>query len=185
MTPDEPIRRPFTQPSRRFARDHVPQAIYLGIGVHITPNQSISRYSISVHDGYYTIDFFSGILCHHPLNASRHQCIHEAIDMLRTVVQKYSRAQNYKVQLIACSYHLDDDMLQDNDRPEHISMSFFWRELDALPFVVKTSGKTLDECASSAVRKSVVWYVTFYALAQSPANISVFFLSQVDTWYTW
>ncbi|KAJ8663429.1 hypothetical protein O0I10_000668 [Lichtheimia ornata] len=157
MTPEVPIHRPFAQPSRRFASDHVPQPIYLGVGIHIIPKQSISRYSISVHDGCYTTDFFSGTLCSHPPDASRHQCIHEAIDMLRTVVQKYSTAQNYKVQLIACSYHLDDDILQDDERPEHTSMSYFWRELDALPFVVETSGKTLDECASSAVRKSVVW----------------------------
>ena len=157
MTPEVPIHRPFAQPSRRFASDHVPQPIYLGVGIHIIPNQSISRYSISVHDGCYTTDFFSGTLCTHPSNASRHECIHQAIDMLRTIVQKYSTAQNYKVQLIACSYHLDDDMLDDNERPEHTSMSYFWRELDALPFIVKTHGKTLDECASSAVRKSVVW----------------------------
>ncbi|KAI7881325.1 UDP-Glycosyltransferase/glycogen phosphorylase [Lichtheimia hyalospora FSU 10163] len=156
MTPEVPIHRPFAQPSRRFASDHVPQPIYLGVGIHIIPNQSTSRYSISVHDGCYTTDFFSGTLCNHPSNASRHECIHQAIEMLRTIVQKYSTAQNYKVQLIACSYHLDDDMLDDNERPEHTSMSYFWRELDALPFVVKTHGKTLDECASSAVRKSVV-----------------------------
>lgn len=79
----------------------------------------------------------------------------------------YALAQDYKVQLVACSYWVADQVIKDEERPERSSMSAFWRNLDALPFIVETHGETSDERASAAVRKSVMWYALFHSFGEN------------------
>ncbi|KAI8142776.1 hypothetical protein BJV82DRAFT_614230 [Fennellomyces sp. T-0311] len=153
MTTRDPCRRSL----RRFSLTYIPQPVYLGVDVQVSPDKSVSDYAISVHDGSYTTDYFSGRLCKHQPNTPRGQCIREALDKLGYVIHAFSLAQHYKVQLVACSYWVLDDVVTDAERPEHTSMSRFWHDLDALPFLVKTNGSCSDERASAAVRKSVVW----------------------------
>lgn len=163
--PPNPTRVPVRRTSRRFSTAHVPLPVYLGIDMEIRDDNT-SYYSISVHDGMYCTDYYAGELVKHdPTNSSCEEMILEAFAKLHETVHTYSIAENYKVQLIACSYDIASQFLINNnctiDFEELNTMSNFWQHLDALPFRVKTHADASDERASAAVRKAVMWYVFF------------------------
>ncbi|KAI8391035.1 uncharacterized protein BYT42DRAFT_555348 [Radiomyces spectabilis] len=153
-TPDE---APFVAPARRFSLAHIPQPVYLGLDVEVSEDLSSSIYSICVHDGAYTTDYYSGHLADHKEGLDKKECVREALEELKKVVKLFATSQHYKVQLIACSYLIAKQYIRDEDKPEHSAMSDFWREFDAIPFRVQTHGDTSDERASAAVRKAVMW----------------------------
>ncbi|KAG0746771.1 hypothetical protein G6F57_001437 [Rhizopus arrhizus] len=166
---------------RKYSLSHVPLPVYLGVDIEIR-EETTSYYSISVHDGFYSTDFYEGELVRHdPHNKAPEEMIKEALVKLTEIVSLYSKAQNYKVQLIACSYDITRDFLKKEAyiiSEEMNMMSEFWKQLDAIPFQVHTNGASSDERASAAVRKAVMWLSPIY-----PGNlprISVGFRHEVE-----
>lgn len=159
MTPN-PTRVPMRRTSRRFSTAHVPLPVYLGVDIEIRKDRT-SYYSISVHDGMYCTDYYTGELKHHDANKSAKEIIVEAFTKLHGIVELYSMAQNYKIQLVACSYDIAQEFVKEQeefiDIEECSTLSDYWQELDAIPFRVKTHASTSDERASAAVRKATMW----------------------------
>ncbi|KAL9555956.1 hypothetical protein MBANPS3_002105 [Mucor bainieri] len=158
--PPNPTRVPIRRTSRRFSTAHVPLPVYLGIDVEIRDDRT-SYYALSVHDGMYSTDYYEGDLMSHDASKSAKEVILEAFTKLHGVVELYAMAQNYKVQLVACSYDIAKGFLQGEenfvDLEECSTMTDYWKDLDAIPFRVKTHGLSPDERASAAVRKAVMW----------------------------
>ncbi|RCH85588.1 hypothetical protein CU098_009177, partial [Rhizopus stolonifer] len=158
--PPNPTRVPIRRTSRRFSSAHVPLPVYLGVDIELRDDNT-SLYAISVHDGMYSTDYYQGELKKHDLCKSQKEIIVEAFTKLHEIVQLYAMAQNYKVQLIACSYDIGVQFFKNQeeliDLEEVITMSEYWQELDALPFRVETHAGSADERASAAVRKAVMW----------------------------
>jgi hypothetical protein len=172
--PPNPTRAPVRRTSRRFSTAHIPLPVYLGIDMEIR-NNNTSYYSISVHDGMYSTDYYAGELVKHdPSISSSKEMMLEAFAKLQDIVHTYSVAENYKVQLIACSYDIAAEFMAENDytvKFEEIStMSDYWFQLDALPFLVETHAGASDERASAAVRKAVMWYVCYEYLSVHQNN---------------
>ncbi|KAI8085153.1 uncharacterized protein BX664DRAFT_338648 [Halteromyces radiatus] len=169
---------PFEPPTtRRFSSASIPQPVYLGLDVQVTEARDQSSYSISVHDGSYTTDYYTGLLCKHPPGMTLEQCMNDAVEELKRVVKLYCASQSYKIQIIACSYKLNELYLV-KDPPVATTMSDFWRELDAIPFIMHTDAHSSDERASAAVRKAVMLLSPQY-----PGNlprISVGFRHEVE-----
>ncbi|KAG2194415.1 hypothetical protein INT47_003126, partial [Mucor saturninus] len=161
--PPNPSRVPVRRTSRRFSVAQVPVAVYLGVDIELREN-STSYYSISVHDGMYCTDYYEGELFKHtPETSSTKEMAMEAFAKLHEIVEIYSLAQNFKVQIIASSHDIGSDILQNdpsvNLLEECTTVIDYWRNLDALPFRVQTNAESSDERASAAVRKAVMWYV--------------------------
>jgi hypothetical protein len=150
---------PTRRSSRRFSQATVPIPVYLGVDIEINDSY-LSTYSISVHDGSYTTEYYQGELVQHEANMNRAEMLREAFEKLQETVHLYSIAQNYKVQLVACSYDLAKEAAASDDLASYEEMSVmsnYWTELDALPFRIETHGASSDERASAAVRKAVMW----------------------------
>ncbi|KAG0171355.1 hypothetical protein DFQ28_005623 [Apophysomyces sp. BC1034] len=172
MPPDD---IPLTVTARHFSLKHIPLPVYLGLDVELKGNTSY--YSISVHDGSYTTDYYNGELLQHDEGKTRLECIQEAAEELRIVVNLFATAQRYKVQIISCSKMIEYHMYSGTENARSV-MSHFWKDLDAIPFRVTTHGETSDERASAAVRKAVMWLSPQY-----PGNlprISVGFRHEVE-----
>ncbi|KAI9495770.1 hypothetical protein BDB00DRAFT_869990 [Zychaea mexicana] len=182
MATEAEHRDPCRQSIRRFSVMHIPQPVYLGVDIEIpeeeeeegdksTRNKNtrcncengqegvVCNYAISVHDGSYTTDYFSGQLClHDTANTSYNHHRSEALSKLCDIIQAFSLAQHYKIHMVACSaWNRELQQYDGGDKPEQTAMSYSWSKLDALPVQVKTNGPTADERASAAVRKSVIW----------------------------
>lgn len=160
--PPNPTRVPVRRTSRRFSVSQVPVAVYLGVDIELREN-STSYYSISVHDGMYCTDYYEGELFKHtPETSSTKEMAAEAFAKLHEIVEIYSLAQNFKVQIVACSHNFGSDILKHDPSVKEIeectSIIDYWRNLDALPFRVQTNAESSDERASAAVRKAVMWY---------------------------
>lgn len=153
MPPNPDI--PTVPPTRRFSSFSILQPVYLGLDVSVSESRDESHYSISVHDGSYTTDYYTGLLCKHTPGIGLEKCMEEAVTALKRVVKLYAVSQSYKVQLVACTYRLNELYLV-KDPPVATTMSEFWRELDAIPFILKSDAKCSDERASAAVRKAVM-----------------------------
>ena len=143
--------------TRRFSQYYVPQAVYLGLDVKRCDESNKVTYAISVHDGSYTTDFYTGEFEVKANKANERECLEEGLHKLLHVVKQYSMAQHYKVQIIALSNTLYESYYPKNGEPPFTAASAFWRELDAIPYHVHTHGDTQDERASAAVRKAVIW----------------------------
>ncbi|KAI8148033.1 hypothetical protein BJV82DRAFT_648071 [Fennellomyces sp. T-0311] len=152
--------------TRRFSQYYVPQAVYLGLDVEVDVQSSIAQYAISVHDGSYTTDFYAGEFKIDCKSTDKKECMLDGLHKLLNVVRQYSMAQHYKIQLISLSNTLYQAYYAKHQEPPFTAASAFWKELDAIPFHVNTHGDTLDERASAAVRKAVVWMSPQY-----PGNI--------------
>ncbi|KAI9494832.1 hypothetical protein BDB00DRAFT_817251 [Zychaea mexicana] len=161
-TPDVPT----IPTTRRFSQYYVPQAVYLGLDVEVDTETNTANYAISVHDGSYTTDFYTGEFKVMANSSCKRECLEEGLRKLLQVVKQYSLAQHYKVQIIALSNTLYDAYFKKGEEPPLTAASAFWRELDAIPFHIRTHGETLDERASAAVRKAVIWMSPQY-----PGNI--------------
>ncbi|KAI8989412.1 hypothetical protein BDB01DRAFT_718772 [Pilobolus umbonatus] len=155
---------PTRRTSRRFSIAHVPLPVYLGVDIEMDENH-VSHYSISVHDGSYTTEYYEGeLLAHDPEISSREDMLREALNKLLSIVSLYSIAQNYKVQLVASSYDLARCFTENTEAyaQELLTMGGYWKELDAIPFLVETHAGSSDERASAAVRKAVMWLTPKY-----------------------
>jgi hypothetical protein len=153
MPPNPDI--PTVPPPRRFSSFSILQPVYLGLDVSVSESRDESHYSISVHDGSYTTDYYTGLLCKHNPGIGLDKCMAEAVTALKSVVKLYAVSQSYKIQIVACTYRLNELYLV-KDPPVETTMSEFWRELDAIPFILKSDAKCSDERASAAVRKAVM-----------------------------
>ncbi|CAO3650617.1 unnamed protein product [Mucor hiemalis] len=158
--PPNPTRVPVRRTSRRFSTSHVPLPVYLGVDIEIRENNT-SYYAISVHDGMYCTDYYQGELLKHDEGLSAKEITVEAFTKLHEIVEIYAMAQNYKVQLVACSYDIASEFITQEsetiDLEELSTMSDYWKQLDAIPFRIKTNALSSDERASAAVRKAVMW----------------------------
>ncbi|KAF7729511.1 hypothetical protein EC973_004185 [Apophysomyces ossiformis] len=165
---------PLKATARCFGSKHVLAPVYLGLDVEM--REYTSHYAISIHDGSYTTDYYSGELLQHEKCSSKIECMHEALEELKNVVHLFATTQHYKVQIISFS-----NLMDHVDNAEHHRrsiMSAFWKEFDAIPFQVSTHGESSDERASAAVRKAVMWLSPQY-----PGNlprISVGFRHEVE-----
>ncbi|KAG1176211.1 hypothetical protein G6F70_006073 [Rhizopus microsporus] len=163
--PPNPTHVPTRASLRKFSLNHVPLPVYLGVDIEVRDGMK-SYYAISVHDGFYTTDYYEGELVEHDIeNDSVEKMVKDALSKLTSIVSLYSMAQNYKVQLIACSYDIARDYLKQKSlviTEEMNMMNEFWKQLDAIPFRVTTHGESCDERASAAVRKAVMWLSPIY-----------------------
>jgi hypothetical protein len=109
----------------------------------------------------YSTDYYEGELLTHDEEKSCKEMISEAFTKLHETVEIYSLAENYKIQIVACSYDIAGEFLRDAgetiDIEEISTMSDYWKNLDAIPFRIKTNASSSDERASAAVRKAVFW----------------------------
>ncbi|ORX60270.1 hypothetical protein DM01DRAFT_1316736 [Hesseltinella vesiculosa] len=149
--PPSPDDIPCQPPSRRFSAASIPQAVYLGLDVETNEESNESLYTISVHDGSYTTDYYSGTLKKHSSGATPEECSRQQLEQLLRVVSLYATSQQYKVQIVACSPQTC------SIHPAASVLTAFWRDLDAIPFQVQTDAPTSDERASACVRKAVIW----------------------------
>lgn len=153
MPPDSDV--PTEPTARRFSQYYVPQAVYLGLDLQINTEKRCAVYAILVHDGSYTTDYYTGEINTKDTETKK-EAIRDGIRRLLDVIQSYSLAQHFKVQLVACSAEIEG-CLTEEDKPERTMAAAFWRQLDAIPCMVKVNGETPDERASAAVRKAVIW----------------------------
>ncbi|KAI8340777.1 hypothetical protein BC941DRAFT_493463 [Chlamydoabsidia padenii] len=153
MPPNPDI--PTVPVARRFSSFSILQPVYLGLDVSVSESGDCSHYAISVHDGSYTTDHYTGLLCKHTAGSSPEKCMEETITALKRVVKLYAISQSFKVQIIACTYRMNE-LYSLKNPPVATTMSDFWRELDAIPFIMKSDAKCSDERASAAVRKAVM-----------------------------
>jgi hypothetical protein len=148
-----------THTNRRFSITALPQTIYLGLDISHNTSEHKYCYAISVHDGSYSTDYYTDTL---ELNTklSYKERVVEAENRLMDILTNFARGNHYKVQSVGVSLQVNDaDSRELLFNPPSIT-SKLWFELDAIPFIMETSGKDVDERASSAVRKSVIWYDT-------------------------
>ncbi|EWM21967.1 trehalose synthase [Nannochloropsis gaditana] len=166
------------------APDRIPQPIYLGIEVEVLESQEVVRYGLCAHDGSYTLDYYE-----ETIDVSHCNTTPEKVEFFEAhILQKlkeYQSSMNVKAHLIGLGLRVCNTMCflkrgcatmcVDYGRERVFSVygsdvpslsSRVWQELDAIPFVMRTRGQTLDERASTAVRQAVV------ALSpQYPGNI--------------
>ncbi|KAI9314469.1 hypothetical protein BX666DRAFT_1862426 [Dichotomocladium elegans] len=155
---------------RRFSQYHVPQGVYLGLDVEIQEEEQKAKYAISVHDGTYTSDYYSGEFAI-TNTESKEEAINEGLRTLVDIIKRFSFAQHYKIHIIAISSDVADSLsVESPSKLEQSAGSMFWRELDAIPIHAHTHGQTADERASAAVRKAVMWMSP-----QFPGNIPLDF----------
>nr|CAG8517405.1 4395_t:CDS:2 [Entrophospora candida] len=145
---------------RKFSVSAVPQTVYLGLELdYDQANQKKIVYAISIHDGYYTVDFESSSVDVSKYKTDQEK-INGAVDVILGNIALYAKTQKFKVQAIGLGAYLKNQNGNDIKKLLFTSPSLasrIWLELDALPFIVHTKGRTVDERASSAVRKTVVW----------------------------
>jgi hypothetical protein len=145
--------------NRRFSITALPQGIYLGLDISHNTGDHTYSFAVSVHDGSYSSDYYTDTL---PLNLELpyKERIADAENRLIEVMTRFARGNHYKVQSVGVSLQVNDaDSRELLFSPPSIT-SKLWFELDAIPFIMETNGRDIDERASSAVRKSVIWYVT-------------------------
>lgn len=145
-----------THTNRRFSITALPQCIYLGIDISHTTNSKNYSYALSVHDGSYSTDYYSDFL---PLdeNLEHEDRINDAENRLIQVLINFARGSHYKIQSVGVSLQVNDADSRELLFNSPSITSKLWFELDTIPFIMSTHGKDLDERASSAVRKSVIW----------------------------
>ncbi|CAH1756724.1 8531_t:CDS:10 [Entrophospora sp. SA101] len=145
---------------RKFSVSAVPQTVYLGLELdYDQANQKKIVYAVSIHDGYYTVDFESSSVDVSKYKTDQEK-INGAVDVILGNIALYVKTQKFKVQAIGLGAYLKNQDGNDIKKLLFTSPSLasrIWLELDALPFIVHTKGRTVDERASSAVRKTVVW----------------------------
>ncbi|KAI9318067.1 hypothetical protein BX666DRAFT_1856628 [Dichotomocladium elegans] len=154
---------PVVPTSRRFSQFYIPLPVYLGLDVHVNADTGKVGYSVSVHDGSYTTDYYSGEFTVDTPDVEpgtpdfRRMRLHYGLEKLLEVVRLFSLAQHYKVQIVAISRTIAEALLKCDGIEGPSAASRFWSELDAIPFHVHVNGETPDELASAAVRKAVMW----------------------------
>ncbi|KAI8583353.1 hypothetical protein K450DRAFT_223218 [Umbelopsis ramanniana AG] len=142
--------------NRRFSITALPQGIYLGLDISHNTGDHTYNFAVSVHDGSYSSDYYTDTL---PLNQKLpyKERIADAENRLIEVIANFARGNHYKVQSVGVSLQVNDaDSRELLFSPPSIT-SKLWFELDAIPFIMETNGRDIDERASSAVRKSVIW----------------------------
>jgi alpha,alpha-trehalose phosphorylase (configuration-retaining) len=147
-----------THTNRRFSITALPQGIYLGLDISHKTGDNTYSFAVSVHDGSYSSDYYTDTL---PLNQNlpHKERVADAENKLIEVIANFARGSHYKVQSVGVSLQVNDaDSKELLFNPPSIT-SKLWFELDAIPFIMETNGRDIDERASSAVRKSVIWYV--------------------------
>ena len=138
------------------------QAVYLGLEMDYNHDTDRCEYALCTHDGTYAIDYAVDSIDLH-----RTQSMAVKTELVLSVVldriTRYLRSNGYKISSIGLSSKVNGTsgssgaVLID---PREIASSF-WFDLDAVPFIISTRGSTVDERASSAARKSVIWYEVF------------------------
>ncbi|CDS05813.1 hypothetical protein LRAMOSA08341 [Lichtheimia ramosa] len=142
---------------RRFSQYYVPVPVYIGLDVEPDLEHGKCEYAISVHDGSYTTDYYSGAFEIDCKDKCKESCMLDGVNKLLEVVRMFAMAQHYKIQIIAISRSLSQAIYHAQPAEGPSAASTFWRELDAIPFHVSTSAESSDERASAAVRKAVMW----------------------------
>jgi len=165
--------------NRRFSITALPQGIYLGLDISHNTGEHTYTFAVSVHDGSYSSDYYTDTL---PLDQKlpHKERIAEAENRLIEVMTSFARGNHYKVQSVGVSLQVNDaDSRELLFSPPSIT-SKLWFELDAIPFIMETSGHDIDERASSAVRKSVIWYVNAISFLRA---VIIFFLTILTNFF--
>ncbi|KAI7882934.1 UDP-Glycosyltransferase/glycogen phosphorylase [Lichtheimia hyalospora FSU 10163] len=164
--PDDDLPVPTEPITRRFSQYYVPQGVYLGLDVNVDSENNKVNYSMSVHDGSYTTDYYAGDFTIEPKDTTE-ETLKAGLEKLVDTIRMFSVSQHYKIQIVALSSDVADHIYKSSpNKTEQSIASMFWRQLDAIPFHVHTHGESGDERASAAVRKAVMWMSPKY-----PGNI--------------
>src|SRR5947209_8294366 len=162
-SPFQPSDRLPLRTNRRKSLAAVPQGVYLGLELDYCGNGKIN-YAICAHDGCYIIDYELSSVDVSDISEP-HDRVEKVIQVVLDNIILYSKAQNYKIQAIGLGAQDESNEDEDMKKILHASPSLasrLWLEFDALPFIINTRGSTVDERASSAVRKIVVWYIYIF-----------------------
>jgi len=156
------------------AADRIPQPIYLGIEVEVLETQDEVRYGLCTHDGSYTLDYYEEVIDVSHCNTTPAKVEYFEGHIIRKL-KEYQASMNFKVHLIGLGLRVCNTMcfmkrgcatmcidygrerifqVYGSDAPSLSSR--VWLELDAIPFVMRSKGTTLDERASTAVRQAVM-----------------------------
>ncbi|CAG8544527.1 1373_t:CDS:2 [Cetraspora pellucida] len=155
---------------RRAVETALPQSIYLGLEVDYNQETDEAEYSICTHDGCYSIDFeVSSIDVSDISKRESHKNVEYVEKISRIILEKiraYAKSQNYKVHAIGLGAHIKIKEPAGKVNGKKVKTLLFeapslasrlWLECDILPFIIGTKGKSVDERASSAIRKAVIW----------------------------
>lgn len=146
---------------RRTTVSPIPQAVYLGLELEYNNENKRIDYAICVHDGFYAINYEISWIGMDIEEAEKDKSILEAkLDSMIKHITNYTAIHNYKINAIGLGTHVngtEKKRWKNLLRSSPSLASKLWLQLDALPFLIVTKGKSLDERASSAVRKAVVW----------------------------
>eukprot|EP00624_Nannochloropsis_granulata_P006562 evm.model.NODE_49373_length_27502_cov_28.034180.1 len=156
------------------AADRIPQPIYLGIEVEVLETQDEVRYGLCTHDGSYTLDYYEEVIdVSHCNNTTAKVEYFE--DHIIHKLKEYQASMSFKAHVIGLGLRVCNTMcfmkrgcttmcvdygrerifrVYGSDAPSLSSR--VWLELDAIPYVMRSRGTTLDERASTAVRQAVL-----------------------------
>ncbi|CAG8441376.1 11212_t:CDS:1 [Acaulospora morrowiae] len=152
--------------SRRNSTVPLSQAVYLGLEIDYNEETSKIDYAICAHDGSYTIDYnFSSIDVNiEAINdENREEKVNELQKAILDRIVAYSKSREYKILAVGIGAHIARVGGKERENVKNLLFrspslaSKIWFELDAIPFIIGTKGDSVDERASSAVRKTVVW----------------------------
>ncbi|RHZ50570.1 hypothetical protein Glove_495g36 [Diversispora epigaea] len=174
------------KPRRRSSVYAIPQTVYLGLELEYNERTKEIEFAICVHDGSYAIGYeLSSVDIDIEAAKIDSSIIEKKMDLILSYIRRRSAEQNYKINAVGLGVRIMKNHNGEKqgrfkgllaDAP--ILASKIWLELDAIPFVFRTNGKSLDERASSAVRKTIVWMSP--QIPGSIPRISVGFRHEVE-----
>ncbi|CAG8600916.1 11301_t:CDS:2, partial [Acaulospora colombiana] len=147
---------------RRSSVAAIPQGVYLGLELDYNEETHKVDYAICAHDGSYAIDYeFSSVDVDIEAIKNNRDNIEKVLTVIIEHIDSYAKAQRYKIHAIGIGAHI---IRENGNGRTSIKKSLFkhpslasklWLELDAIPFIFGTKGSSVDERASSAVRKTI------------------------------
>ncbi|RUS20221.1 hypothetical protein BC937DRAFT_95675 [Endogone sp. FLAS-F59071] len=152
--------------SRRFSKVYVPQPIYLGLDIQFNRQKDLVEYCICTQDASYSVNSYLGDISLVEQKTEAEKLLFGEQQLINTI-RRYADAQHFKIQTVGIGFQVDNDA-DDSDllfKPPSLA-SKFWLELDAVPFIIHTTGSSLGVRACSALRKSTTWLSP-----QFPGNI--------------
>jgi len=156
------------------AADRIPQPIYLGIEVEVFETQDEVRYGLCTHDGSYTLDYYEEVIDVSHCNNTTAKVEYFEEHIIHKL-KEYQASMNMKAHVIGLGLRVCNTMcfmkrgcatmcvdygrerifrVYGSDAPSLSSR--VWLEMDAIPYVMRSKGTTLDERASTAVRQAVL-----------------------------
>ncbi|CAG8521583.1 3562_t:CDS:10 [Diversispora eburnea] len=171
---------------RRASVYAIPQTVYLGLEIEYNERTKKVDFAICVHDGSYAVGYdLSSVDIDIEAAKKDTSIIEKKMDFILSYVRDSAAQQNFKINAVGLGVRIRTNHNGETKGKFKglladvlILASKIWLELDAVPFIFRTNGKSLDERASSAVRKTVVWMSP--QIPGSIPRISVGFRHEVE-----